>query len=206
MCDLPRSTILSWNLTRLAETLIPLVDPDKDRAIELLTGIIQNIQPLYKTYWLAGMRSKIGLSKQDPLDLNLINDLLLLMESGHADFTLVFRRLAEVLRGNSDEVRDLFEKPGEFDIWVQRWLDRIEQDGVATEVCAKAMDRVNPIYIPRNHKVEEALVAAVNQKDMRPFSELLAVLSHPFEEVVGKEAYAVPAPLTDVPYKTFCGT
>jgi len=198
--------ILSWNLTRLAETLIPLVDPDKDRAIELLTDTIHHIQPLYETHWLARMRSKIGLSTEDPHDLELINDLLWVMKDGHADFTLVFRRLAQALRGNSDAVRHLFEQSGAFDVWARRWRKRLEQDGVAAETSAQVMDRVNPIYIPRNHKVEEALAAAVDQEDMMPFSELLAVLSHPFDEVAGNEAYAAPAPVTDIPYKTFCGT
>jgi len=195
--------ILIWNLTRLAETLIPFVDPDKDRAIELLTEMIECIQPLYESHWLTGMRSKIGLSTEDPLDLQLINDLLSVMEG--ADFTLVFRRLSQVLRGDSDAVRNLFKEPGAFDTWAQRWQKRLEQDGVAAATRAQAMDRVNPIYIPRNHKVEEALAAAVNQ-DMTPFSKLLAVLSHPFDEVAGNEAYAEPAPITGRPYRTFCGT
>jgi uncharacterized protein YdiU (UPF0061 family) len=198
--------ILSWNLTRLAETLVRFVDPDKDRAIELLTDKIQRIQPLYETHWLAGMRSKIGLSTEDPLDLELINDLLSVMEDGHADFTLVFRRLAQDLRGDNDAVRNLFEEPGAFDVWARRWRKRLEQDGIAAETGAQAMDRVNPIYIPRNHKVEEALAAAVDREDMMPFSKLLAVLSHPFDEVAGNEAYAAPAPVTDIPYQTFCGT
>ena len=198
--------ILSWNLARLAETLIPFVDPDKDRAIELLTETIECIQPLYESHWLAGMRSKIGLSTEDPLDLELINDLLSVMEEGHADFTLVFRRLSQALRGGSNAVRHLFEEPGDFDVWAQRWQKRLEQDGIAAETGAQAMDRVNPIYIPRNHKVEEALAAAVDREDMMPFSKLLAVLSHPFDEVAGNEAYATPAPVTNIPYQTFCGT
>ena len=82
----------------------------------------------------------------------------------------------------------------------------MEQDGVSAETSAQSMDRVNPIYIPRNHKVEEVLAAATNQQDMTPFSKLLAVLSHPFDEITGNEAYAEPAPVTNRPYRTFCGT
>ena len=198
--------ILTWNLARLAETLIPFVDSNKERAIELLTETIECIQPLYESHWLAGMRSKIGLSTEDPLDLKLINDLLSVMEKGNADFTTVFRRLSQALRGDNDTVRNLFAEPSAFDVWTQRWQKRLEQDGVLAETNAQAMDRVNPIYIPRNHKVEEALAAAVNQGDMTPFSELLAVLNHPFDEVAGNEAYAAPAPITNRPYQTFCGT
>jgi uncharacterized protein YdiU (UPF0061 family) len=186
--------------------MIRFIDTDKDRAIELLTDKIKAIQPLYEAYWLAEMRSKIGLSTEDPLDLELINDLLLVMEGGHADFTLVFRRLAQALRGHSDEIRQLFEEPDAFDVWARRWRKRLEKDGVAAETVAQAMDLANPIYIPRNHKVEEALTAAVDQGDMTPFSKLLTVLSHPFDEVAGNEAYAAPAPNSSIPYRTFCGT
>jgi len=199
-------TILSWNLTRLAETLVRFVDSDKDRAIELLTDKIQRTQSLYESFWLSGMRSKIGLSVKDPLDLELINDLLSVMEEGHADFTLVFRRLSQALLGNGDAVRHLFEEPSTIDIWAQRWQTRLKKEIIPLEISAQKMDRVNPIYIPRNHKVEEALAAAVDQGDMAPFSRLLAVLSNPFDEVSGNEDYAIPAPVSDMPYQTFCGT
>lgn len=196
--------ILSWNLTRFAETLVPLVDPDQDRAIEMLTDAIQKVQPLYETHWLAGMRSKIGLSTEDPHDLDLVNDLLWVMKDGQADFTLVFRRLSRAVRGDSDAVHQLFNQSGAFDVWARRWRKRLEQEGAVGETCAQAMDRVNPIYIPRNHKVEEALTAAVYHGDMQPFSKLLEVLNHPFDEAAGNEAYAEPKP--DPSYKTFCGT
>lgn len=198
--------ILIWNLTRLAETLIPFVDPDQARAIEILTETLECIQPLYESHWLTGMRSKIGLSTEDPNDQQLVNDLLSVMAEGQADFTLVFRRLSQTLRGECDAVRNLFEEPEAFDTWAQRWRNRLEQEGVAKEVRAEAMDKVNPIYIPRNHKVEEALAAATEQQDMKPFTKLLAVLNHPFEEVEGNEAYAEPAPASNIPYRTFCGT
>ena len=199
-------SILSWNLARLAETLIPLIDPDKDRAIQLLTDTIQRVQPLYEAYWLAGMRSKIGLSTEDPCDLGLINELLSVMEDEHADFTLVFRRLSQNLRGDGDAVRHLFKEPGAFDAWARRWRNRLEQDGISAVTRAQAMDRVNPIYIPRNHKVEEALDTAVDHENMTPFSDLLAVLIHPFDEVAGNETYAAAAPASAIPYQTFCGT
>ena len=196
--------ILSWNLTRLAEPLVPLVDPVKDKAVEMLTDVIQQVQPLYEKYWLAGMRSKLGLSTEDPGDLDLVNDLLWVMKDGKADFTLVFRRLSQELRGDLDTVRNLFDQSGAFEVWVRRWRKRLEQEGAVGETCAQAMNRVNPIYIPRNHKVEEALTAAVYHGDMQPFSQLLEVLSHPFDEVAGNEAYAEPVP--NPAYKTFCGT
>ena len=197
--------ILTWNLARLAETLIPHVDTKKERAIELLTETIECIQPLYESYWLSGMRSKIGLTTEDILDEELINDLLKIMEAGQADFTLVFRRLSKTLQGDSDAVRNLFKEPDAFNAWVVRWQKRLEQEDIVAETTAQAMDRVNPIYIPRNHKVEESLAAAVNQ-DMRPFTKLLEVVIQPFDEVAGNEAYTEPAPATNRRYQTFCGT
>ena len=197
--------ILTWNLARLAETLIPHVDTKKERAIELLTETIECIQPLYESYWLSGMRSKIGLTTEDILDEELINDLLKLMEAGQADFTLVFRRLSQTLQGDSDAVRNLFKEPDAFNAWAVRWQKRLEQEDIVAETTAQAMDRVNPIYIPRNHKVEESLAASVNQ-DMTPFTKLLEVVTQPFDEVEGNEAYAEPAPATNRRYQTFCGT
>ena len=197
--------ILTWNLARLAETLIPHVDTKKERAIELLTETIECIQPLYESYWLSGMRSKIGLTTEDILDQELINDLLKIMEAGQADFTLVFRRLSKTLQGDSDAVRNLFKEPDAFNAWVVRWQKRLEKEDILAETTAQSMDRVNPIYIPRNHKVEEALAAAVNQ-DMTPFTKLLEVVIQPFDEVAGNEAYAEPAPATNRRYQTFCGT
>ena len=196
--------ILSWNLTRFAETLVPHVDTNKDRAVELLTDEIEKIQPLYESHWLAGMRSKLGLSTEDPEDLDLVNDLLWVMKDGHADFTLVFRRLSKTLRGEFEAVQNLFDQSGAFEVWARRWRKRLEQEGAEGKTVAQAMDRVNPIYIPRNHKVEEALAAAVSYEDMKPFSKLLEVLCQPFEEVAGNEAFAEPKP--DPSYKTFCGT
>ena len=197
--------ILTWNLARLAETLIPHVDTKKERAIELLTETIECIQPLYESYWLSGMRSKIGLTTEDILDQELINDLLKLMEAGQADFTLVFRRLSQTLQGDSDAVRNLFKEPDAFNAWVVRWQKRLEQEDIVAETTAQAMDRVSPIYMPRNHKVEESLVAAVNQ-DMTPFTKLLEVVIQPFDEVAGNKSYAEPAPATNRRYQTFCGT
>jgi uncharacterized protein YdiU (UPF0061 family) len=198
--------VLIWNLSRLAETLIPLVNPKQEKAIELLTETMECIQPLYESYWLTAMRAKIGLSTEDPSDSQLINDLFMTMEKGNADFTLVFRRLSNSLRGDSELVRGLFTNPVDFDAWEQRWWSRFEQDGISAETSAQMMDSLNPIYIPRNHKVEEALAAAVNGEDMIPFKKLLNVLTHPFEEFEGNEEYAEPAPPTERPYKTFCGT
>ena len=201
-----QSAILSWNLARLAETLIPLVNSDKDIAIGLLTDAVQDVGRVYEAHWLSAMRSKIGLWTKNPSDLELINDLLSLMEDSHADFTLVFRHLSKVLLGDDSQVRRHFGFSASFDAWSQRWQRRMRPEGIRAETRALAMDRINPIYIPRNHKVEEALSAAVDHNDMKPFSLLLEVLSHPYDDVEGSEDYATPGPKLTMPYQTFCGT
>ena len=198
--------ILTWNLTRLAETLIPLVDQNKDVAIASLTEVLQLIKPVYENYWLINMRSKIGLSKDDPHDYELITNLLEIMSEQYADFTLTFRFLSRALIGNNKDVRALFKDSNKFDVWLMLWQERISQEGIPDEVISKKMDEVNPIYIPRNHKVEEALASAVKENNMEPLSLLLSILVQPYEEIVGYESFAEPAPFSLEPYKTFCGT
>jgi uncharacterized protein YdiU (UPF0061 family) len=198
--------ILTWNLTRLAETLIPLINQDRKIAIASLTEVLQLIKPVYENYWLINMRSKIGLLKDDPKDYELINNLLQIMDEQNADFTLTFRFLSKTLIGNNKDVRSLFVNSDKFDAWLMLWQERVAQEEIPDEDIAKRMNEVNPIYIPRNHKVEEALDSAVNKNDIEPLSLLLSILVKPYEEIEGFELFTQPAPLSEVPYKTFCGT
>jgi len=198
--------ILTWNLTRLAETLIPLVNKDKDESIKLLTEVLQLIKPVYTNYWLSLMRSKIGLSKEEQNDIELITNLLEIMEEEKADFTNSFRLLSKALIGDTQSIRKLFNNSRRFDGWMMIWQERISQEGVAEEKIATSMNKINPIYIPRNHKVEEVLKAAVNENDMKPFSSLYLILQDPYKEIIGLESFSEPAPESNIPYKTFCGT
>jgi uncharacterized protein YdiU (UPF0061 family) len=198
--------ILTWNLTRLAETLIPLVNTDKDESIKLLTEVLQLIKPVYTNYWLSLMRSKIGLSKEEQNDIELITNLLEIMEEEKTDFTNSFRLLSKALIGDTQSIRKLFNNSRRFDGWMMIWQERISQEGVAEEKIATSMNKINPIYIPRNHKVEEVLKAAVNENDMKPFSSLYSILQNPYKEIIGLESFSEPAPESNIPYKTFCGT
>src|SRR6056300_1325637 len=198
--------ILTWNLTRLAETLIPLINKDKDESIKLLTEVLQLIKPVYTNYWLSMMRSKIGLSKEEKSDIELIANLFEIMEEEKTDFTLSFRFLSKSLIGDSQTVRALFNNSRRFDGWMMIWKERISQEGIAEEKIATSMDKVNPLYIPRNYKVEEALKAAVFENNMKPFEKLYSVLQNPYKEINGDESFAGPAPESDIPYRTFCGT
>ena len=199
-------SILTWNLARLAETLITLVDPNQDRALELLTFGADEASSMFVDAWLSRMRVKIGLNSPEDNDVKLINRLLEAMHQGKADFTLTFRRLSDVLRGNGTLVRALFEDLALFDAWESDWRNRLGREKVSARDCAASMDQVNPIYIPRNHKVEEVLAAAVNYGNISEFQDMLSVVTRPFDEVSGRESYAEPGDKTAVPYQTFCGT
>ena len=152
------------------------------------------------------MHLKIGLNSPEDNDVKLINRLFEAMHQGKADFTLTFRRLSDVLRGNGTLVRTLFEDPAVFDAWESDWRVRLGREKVPARDCAVSMDQVNPIYIPRNHKVEEVLAAAVNRGNISEIQDMLSIVTKPFDEVSGRESYAEPGDKTAAPYQTFCGT
>ena len=199
--------IAQWNLARLAETILPTFADDTDAAIEIATGVLATFPDRYHGYWSDGMRAKLGLADtptdgDDPL---LVEDLLALLHAQIVDWTSCFRALSAAVRGDATPVRALFTDPEAFDRWAERWTDARATGSRDAAAIADAMDRVNPVYIPRNHKVEEALTAAT-EGDLAPFRRLVDVLARPFEERPGLEAYAVPAPAGANPYRTFCGT
>lgn len=198
--------IMAWNLARLAEALIPLVDEDRDKAVEILTEMINTVPADYEAKSITWMRAKLGLTRAADDDVELVNELLTAMEQGNADFTMTFRRLSDAVRGNAIPVQSQFDGLQGINTWLDRWRGRLAQEDVTPDTRAAQMDQINPIYIPRNHKVEEALSAAVENEDMSVFSSLLAVISHPFKEVAGQESYATPAAPAAFPYQTFCGT
>ena len=198
--------ILTWNLTRLAETLIPLVHKDQNEAITLLTEVLQLIKPVYTNYWLSSMRSKIGLSKEDQDDINLISQLLNLMKTNKVDFTLCFRYLSKALFGDINSIKNLFKNDIAFDNWMTLWKERVSQESISDEKIASSMNAVNPLYIPRNHKVEEALKAAVFDNNMKPFLKLHDILKNPYDEIKEFYEYEKPVKSSSVKYKTFCGT
>lgn len=198
--------IMQWNLSRFAETLVDLVNPnDSEDAIRQLTNEINAFPAHYQTLWLKGMRAKLGLFKELPGDLDLTNDLLAAAEGQGVDYTNLFRAMAVFVRGNVAPVRALFDDPVRFDVWLDRYLTRMRDETIPETARAEAMDRVNPIYIPRNHMVDAALSAAV-AGDMAPFDRLLGHVSAPFTERAGAEEYARPAPESFGKFTTYCGT
>jgi serine/tyrosine/threonine adenylyltransferase len=192
--------IALWNLTRLAECLLPLLDGDETAATDALATFAPGFQAAY----FAGLRRKIGLLAEREGDDELTQSLLNLMATDGADFTLTFRRLCDAAEGPAGNaaVRALFKDAGAYDAWAARWRVRL----AAEKSAAGAMRAVNPAFIPRNHLVEAALTAAVERSDFQPFEDLLAVLSRPFDDQPGVAHYATPPRDEERVLQTFCGT
>ena len=200
--------IAQWNLARFAETLLPLIDPeDPDRAVPAATGVLEEFVDRYESFWLIGVRAKLGLQETAEGDRALATDWLALLEEQKVDFTLAWRRLADASAGNVKSLDALFRDAQTFGAWIDRWRKRAAQESLQAEVRKVAMNRVNPLYIPRNHRVEEALAAASDRGDLELFERLLDVVANPFEERPGLETYVQPAtPEATASYRTFCGT
>jgi uncharacterized protein YdiU (UPF0061 family) len=198
--------VAQWNLARLAESLLPLLDDDGETALAAATSLLRSFPDRYDEHWARGMRAKLGLhgpAREE--DRALIDDLLALLYEQSVDFTAAFRALSSVVRGDPAAARSLFAEAGAFDAWAGRWQARLSAQRSEAVATAQAMDRVNPVYIPRNHLVEEALTAAT-AGDLAPFRRLIDVLARPFEERSGLQRYAAPAPASFGEYQTFCGT
>jgi uncharacterized protein YdiU (UPF0061 family) len=191
--------VAEWNLARLAEALLPLFADDEDEAIALAMQSLAAFRALYGEARAAGMRAKLGLP--DGLDAAttsaLVDELLTLLQESHVDYTSFFRALGVAARGDTEPARGLFLDLAAFDAWTERWR--------ALRPDAAAMDRVNPVYIPRNHLVEEALSAATDG-DLDPLGPLLEAVTGPYDERPGLGRYAEPAPENFGRYRTFCGT
>jgi len=196
-----------WNLARFAETLIELIDPeDTDHAIKLATDTLNLFPEIYQGAWASEMHAKLGLSTKNEDDMQFINALHEIIKDQKIDYTSLFRKLSDVLRGKRELFLALFEDDSIVTSWLDEWVARIEESGSDTKTVADRMDEVNPIYIPRNHLVEEALKTASQQADFEPFKQLLDVVSNPFEKRPGFEKYEAPAAGNSAPYITYCGT
>jgi len=188
-----------WNLARLAEALLPLLSDDEDEAVSLARTALGGFREQYSSAWSAGMKDKLGL----PADLDdavlapLGEALLALLQADHVDATSLFRALGTAARGDAEPARSAFLDLAGIDGWLERWR--------ALGPDAEQMDRVNPVYIPRNHLVEEALAAATGG-DVAPLGTLLDAVTAPFDERPGLDRYAEPAPQHFGAYRTFCGT
>ncbi len=200
-------SIGQWNLARLAEPLLPVINADLDTAVEDATELLRTFPERYERRLVAGQAAKLGLDAEHPEAGALASDLLDLMHASQADFTTTWRRLSDVLRGDDAGVRaELSTASAAVDAWLDRFRSVHAAVGGPVDEIATGMDLVNPIYIPRNHLVEAAL-AAGSAGDLAPFEELSNVLADPFVERDGFERFAQPAPEGFLEsYQTFCGT
>jgi uncharacterized protein YdiU (UPF0061 family) len=191
--------VAEWNLARFAETLLPLFADDGETAVALATDSLGGFRRQYDAAWSAGMRAKLGLPDgvDDVVAEPLVDGLFALLQQSHVDYTSFFRHLGRAAHGDAEPARGLFIDVAGFDDWLARWR--------ALGPDSDAMDRMNPIYIPRNHLVEEALAAATNG-DLDPLDGLLTAVAAPYDERPGLERYARPAPEDFGDYRTFCGT
>jgi uncharacterized protein YdiU (UPF0061 family) len=193
--------IAQWNLARFAEALLPLIHDDPQEAVSMANQAIQGFSDTFRQYWLSGFRSKLGLLNQEADDGALVDDLLGCMGRHGADFTNTFRDLAS---GSLPEA-SAFQAP-DFKHWFERWQARLERQPDSWEASRRLMNTCNPAVIPRNHRVEEALEAAVERADFTVMEKLLGVLSLPYQEPPDQAGYDQPPPPSAQPYRTFCGT
>ena len=190
--------ITKWNLARLAECLIPLIDKNEDAAIKIATETIDNFQNIYENKWLNMMRDKLGLFGKDKNDLKLINDLLHWMESNQADYTNTFFYLMNINSSDNSKYKDT-----NFINWFKQWESRVLINNGSIEKSINLMKKNNPIVIPRNHKVEEALEAA-NNSDLSLTNKLLSIINKPYDNQNDIDDYQSPSSNSE--YQTFCGT
>jgi uncharacterized protein YdiU (UPF0061 family) len=203
--------IALWNLTRLAEALLPVLRQEEgndEAALASANEALATFSQTFENFQLAGFRRKLGLFSERDGDLGLIEDLLQRMAANRADFTLTFRKLCNAAASpeSDKEVRSLFTDPEAYDLWAIGWRQRLKEESVAGADRAASMRKVNPAFIPRNHLVEAAIRAAVERQDFQPFEELLDVTSQPYDEKPGQERYALPASPEESVTQTFCGT
>jgi uncharacterized protein YdiU (UPF0061 family) len=200
--------VAQWNLARLAQALLPLLDPVPAQGVERANALLATLPELFERRWLEGMCAKIGLTRPEDGDRELVQALLDAMQRNAADFTLTFRCLCDAALGEQSDatVRGLFTNPAEFDAWATLWRARLSRELQPAPARAHAMRQLNPAFIPRNHRVEQALNAAIEREDLRPFNELLQVLARPYEDQPRFAAYAEPPRPDERVLHTFCGT
>ncbi len=207
--------IARWNLARLAEALLPLIADNEGEAIELATGVLDDFPLRFHAHWLSGLRAKLGLGGQreedNRADAALGESWLDLLHAQQVDFTLAWRRLADVAEGNEAPLRELFAGQPGLDGWLKHWRERCAAEDAGRPNTDKTrtarMRKANPWLIPRNHRVEEALAAASDKGDLAPFEALLNALQKPFDEDPALARYAEPASGEFMAeFRTFCGT
>lgn len=197
-----QAPIAHWNLFRFAESLLSLLDADEENAVNIAQELLAQYPNQFLQAWLAGMRKKLGLFNQEAEDMKLGEDLLMYMQKNAADFTNTFKALGT----DAIEHMPIYQDAG-FKNWLQQWAARLSRQQESFAQATQLMQQNNPAVIPRNHLVEEALDAAVDDNNTAPLEKLLSVISTPYSAKQLEEKFSTP-PLAafDNQYKTFCGT
>ncbi|WP_439618430.1 protein adenylyltransferase SelO [Shinella sp.] len=198
-----------WNIARLAEAMLAILDENEDKALEAANAAVTRFMERFQEHWKAVIRAKTGLGDEEQeVDQALIRDLLVIFYEQKADYTLAFRRLADAAEDGAADaaIGRLLEDPNALTPWLAAWRDRLSQDAPAPQTRAAAMRKVNPAFIPRNHKVEEALNAAIDHGDFSLFEALNDLLARPYEDQPAFAAYAEPPRPGEEITATFCGT
>lgn len=197
-----------WDLTRLAETLLPLLDADEKKAVTVAQEALAGFERQFNAAYHAGMMRKLGIFEPNDGDAATVNEILTALVDNQVDFTLFFRRLGGAIEGGQGDepVRSLFIDPTIGDAVLGRWRTRIAREPQGLAERRAAMDAVNPAYIPRNHRIEAVIKAAVDREDFTPFEELVSLLSRPFDPQPEFARYAEPPLEHERVHATFCGT
>lgn len=198
-CNQPH--IAQWNLARFAETLLPVLDSDQDKAVALAEEAIHHFPALFQKHWITGMRKKLGLFTEETEDIELVDTLLLWMQQQKTDYTNTFRALASETLPD-----DTVFNNGEFVTWHSRWQARLSRQTEAKQASVSLMRTHNPAIHPRNHHVEAALDAATEHGDYSLLQRLLAAVSNPFDDLPEYQDYRTPPAPSERVYQTFCGT
>jgi uncharacterized protein YdiU (UPF0061 family) len=197
-----------WNLTSLAECLLPLLGEDEKKAASLAQEIISEFPSKFTTNWLRGMRGKLGLIMVRTEDAAIVQQLLDLMQKHGADYTLVFRQLCGAVKrkSNIEGLNKIFSGDSLLVDWLDRWHQRLEQEATTSEEVAENMRRINPIFIPRNHLIEQAINSAVEKNDFSMMDTLQELLASPYTDQPSYSKYSNSPKSEERVYQTFCGT
>jgi uncharacterized protein YdiU (UPF0061 family) len=193
--------ILVWNLAKLAETLIPLINQDSKKSVKQLTEVLQLVMPSYQEYFYKELSEKLALNGINNKNIKIIEDYLKILESNSIDFTKSFRDLSKLYFSNLEIKESEFSGVSNFIDWYERWKQQLDKN----QNLAKNMDNINPCYIPRNHILEEALINAINNKNSE-INKLIKILNSPYKEISDFQKYASPSLKPDINYVTYCGT
>ena len=196
--------ILVWNLSKLAEALVPLIDDEEQRSIEKLTEVLELVMPSYEKYFYSEMGKKLGIDSISQNNMYLVKDYLKILDSNSIDFTLSFRDLSKILKKTKSIEDSVFKNTSDFKKWTENWIIRNISEKANLKDITNQMDLINPCYIPRNHIIEDALENAVNG-DMNLINEILELYKNPFDENEYTETFKKPSE-TNTPFVTFCGT